>query len=189
MPREEFKQEVDRHLTGQETEPHEILYFKVYRSQLPVIERALETAGLMLGSNKSRGYCLEMICADFLAGANLSETSHRFDYAKITKFDASTPKTTSTQTGSKKIRNCPDARARTRWLAVPRVRFHGRPGGPSHQTQEPARRRCDAQLDYTLRQLSWQMARRAPVETRALKTYFPSPIYPVYRLPAVQAPR
>lgn len=25
----------------------------------------------MLGSGKSRGYCLEMICADFLAGANL----------------------------------------------------------------------------------------------------------------------
>ena len=35
------------------------------------IEQALETAGLMLGSDKSRGYCLEMICADFLAGANL----------------------------------------------------------------------------------------------------------------------
>lgn len=34
---------------------------------------ALETAGLMLGSDKSRGYCLEMICADFLAGANLHE--------------------------------------------------------------------------------------------------------------------
>lgn len=32
---------------------------------------ALETAALMLGSNRSRGYCLEMICADFLAGANL----------------------------------------------------------------------------------------------------------------------
>ena len=26
----------------------------------------------MLGSDKSRGYCLEMICADFLAGANLN---------------------------------------------------------------------------------------------------------------------
>ena len=26
---------------------------------------------LMLGTDKSRGYCLEMICADFLAGANL----------------------------------------------------------------------------------------------------------------------
>ncbi len=24
----------------------------------------------MLGSDKSRGYCLEMICADFLAGAH-----------------------------------------------------------------------------------------------------------------------
>jgi len=73
MPREEFKQEVERHMTGHETEPHEILYFKVYKSQLPVIEEALETAGLMLGSNKSRGYCLEMICADFLAGANLQD--------------------------------------------------------------------------------------------------------------------
>lgn len=38
-----------------------------------MIERALETAGLMLGSEKSRGYCLEMIRADFLAGANLHE--------------------------------------------------------------------------------------------------------------------
>jgi hypothetical protein len=25
----------------------------------------------MVGTDKSRGYCLEMICADFLAGANL----------------------------------------------------------------------------------------------------------------------
>jgi hypothetical protein len=71
LPKEEFKREVERHLTGQETEAWEMLYFKVYRSQLPVIEQALETAGLMLGTDKSRGYCLEMICADFLAGANL----------------------------------------------------------------------------------------------------------------------
>jgi hypothetical protein len=54
-------------------EPWEILYFKVYKSQLRVVEKALETAGLMLGTDKSRGYCLEMICADFLAGANLHE--------------------------------------------------------------------------------------------------------------------
>ena len=70
MPREEFKREVERHLTGRETEAWELLYFKLYKSQLPVVEKALETAGLMLGSDKSRGYCLEMICADFLAGAN-----------------------------------------------------------------------------------------------------------------------
>jgi hypothetical protein len=71
MPKEEFKREVEKELNGKESEPHEILYFKVYKSQIPVIEQALETAGLMLGSDKSRGYCLEMICADFLAGANL----------------------------------------------------------------------------------------------------------------------
>jgi hypothetical protein len=71
LPKEEFKREVSKHLTGKETEPWEILYFKAYKSQLPVIEQALETAALMLGSDKSRGYCLEMICADFLAGAKL----------------------------------------------------------------------------------------------------------------------
>ena len=36
-----------------------------------MVERALEIAALMLGSDKSRGYSLEMICADFLAGAAL----------------------------------------------------------------------------------------------------------------------
>ncbi len=71
LPKEEFKREVEKHLTGQDTEPWEIIYFKVYKSQLPVIERALEIAALMLGNDKSRGYSLEMICADFLAGANL----------------------------------------------------------------------------------------------------------------------
>jgi hypothetical protein len=45
------------------------------KSQLAVVEMALETAALMLGSDKSRGYCLEMICADFLAGANLRVTN------------------------------------------------------------------------------------------------------------------
>ena len=70
-----FKREVERHLTGRETEPWGLLYFKVYKSQLPVIEQALETAGLMLGTNKSREYCLEMVCADFLAGAGLESKS------------------------------------------------------------------------------------------------------------------
>jgi hypothetical protein len=73
LPKEEFKGEVERHLTGKESEPWEIIYFKLYKSQLPVVEKAIETAGLMLGTDKSRGYCLEMICADFLAGASLQE--------------------------------------------------------------------------------------------------------------------
>jgi len=71
MPKEQFKQAVEKELTGKETEPSEIIYFKLYKSQIPVIEQAIETAALMLGTDKSRGYCLEMICADFLAGANL----------------------------------------------------------------------------------------------------------------------
>jgi hypothetical protein len=71
MPKEEFRQEVERELTGTASEPHEIIYFKLYKSQIPVIEQAIEAAALMLGSDKSRGYCLEMICADFLAGASL----------------------------------------------------------------------------------------------------------------------
>jgi len=71
LPKAEFKAEVERELTGRDSEPSELMYFKVYKSQQPVIEQALDTAALMLGSDKSRGYCLEMICADFLAGAQL----------------------------------------------------------------------------------------------------------------------
>ena len=65
-----------KNLTGQETEPWEMLYFKMYKSQLVVIEQALETASLMLGGQKARGHCLEMICADFLAGASLDASGN-----------------------------------------------------------------------------------------------------------------
>jgi hypothetical protein len=71
LPKEEFKREVEKELTGKNSEPSELIYFKVYKSQIPILEQAIETAALMLGSDKSRGYCLEMICADFLAGANM----------------------------------------------------------------------------------------------------------------------
>src|SRR5271155_1558040 len=86
MPKEEFKQEVEKELTGRETEPWEIIYFKLYRSQAPVIERAIETAALMLGSDKSRAYCLEMICADFLAGANLDNGNPDMLLYSMTRF-------------------------------------------------------------------------------------------------------
>jgi len=43
MPKEDFRREVEKELTGKEEEPSELI---------------------------SRGYCLEMICADFLAGAH-----------------------------------------------------------------------------------------------------------------------
>ena len=86
MPKEQFKQEVERELTGRETEPWEIVYFKLYQSQTPVIERAIETAALMLGSDRSRGYCLEMICVNFLAGANLDNGDPETLLFSITRF-------------------------------------------------------------------------------------------------------
>jgi hypothetical protein len=72
VPTQQFKEEVEKHLTGN-SEASELIYFKMYKSQVPVIEQALETAARMLGSDRSRGYCLEMICADFLAGASLED--------------------------------------------------------------------------------------------------------------------
>src|ERR1700738_2420067 len=71
LPKDQFKREVEKEPTRRESEPWEIIYFKLCTSQIPVVEQVIETAALMLGSDKSRGYCLEMICADFLAGANL----------------------------------------------------------------------------------------------------------------------
>ena len=77
---------MEKELTGRETEPWEIIYFKLYKSQMPVVEQAIETAALMLGSDKSRGYCLEMICADFLAGANLENGDSGVLLASIERF-------------------------------------------------------------------------------------------------------
>jgi hypothetical protein len=86
MPKEQFKREIEKELTGRETEPWEIIYFKLYKSQIPVIEQALETAALMLGTDKSRGYFLEMICADFLAGANLDSEDPTVLLQSISRF-------------------------------------------------------------------------------------------------------
>jgi hypothetical protein len=86
MPKEQFKQEVEKELTGKETEPSEIIYFKLYKSQIPVVEQAIATAALMLGTDKSRGYCLEMICADFLAGANLENGNPKVLLQSVLRF-------------------------------------------------------------------------------------------------------
>jgi hypothetical protein len=86
MPKEEFRREVEKELTGKDSEPSELIYFKVYKSQIPVLERAIETAGLMLGSDKSRGYCLEMICADFLAGACLDGNNPEILLQSISRY-------------------------------------------------------------------------------------------------------
>jgi len=70
----------------------ELIYFKVYKSQIPVIEQAIETAARMLGSDKSRGYCLEMICADFLAGAHLDQDNPEILLSSILRYYKFLPK-------------------------------------------------------------------------------------------------
>jgi hypothetical protein len=77
---------VERELTGKDSEPSELIYFKVYQSQMPVIERAIEAAALMLGTDKSRGYCLEMICADFLAGASIDGSNPEILLQSISRY-------------------------------------------------------------------------------------------------------
>ena len=59
---------------------------------LPIIEQALEAAGLMLGTDKSRGYCLEMICADFLAGVSLETGNQDALLASLTRLALGLPK-------------------------------------------------------------------------------------------------
>ncbi len=105
MPKAEFKRAVEKHLTGKDSEPWEMLYFKVYKSELPIIEQAMETASLMLGGSKSRGYCLEMICADFLAGANLEDPNPSTLSSLIRRFFDFLPAGEKTEL-SKAMREC-----------------------------------------------------------------------------------
>ena len=49
LPKEDFRREVEKELTGMEEEAAELIYFKVYKSQIPVIEQAIETAARRLG--------------------------------------------------------------------------------------------------------------------------------------------
>jgi len=39
MPKAEFQREVEKELTGKDSEPSELIYFKVYKSQIPIIDK------------------------------------------------------------------------------------------------------------------------------------------------------
>jgi hypothetical protein len=72
--KQELKQEVYKYFTGEDYEPYEMVYFELFESQLPTVERALYVASRMVGAERSRGYCLELVCADFLAGRTEEST-------------------------------------------------------------------------------------------------------------------
>ena len=162
MPKDQFRREVEKELTGKETEASELVYFKLYKSQIPVIEQAIETAALMLGSDKSRGYCLEMICADFLAGANLdngdpetllfSMTSILQASAKETKgcvrresdregvMSRFRPKVAPIRLDPISYERASPRGATPRWLALSILWHHVKFGSPSSPVSEPVRR-------------------------------------------------
>jgi len=54
MPKEQFRREVEKELTLRETEACEIIYFKLYKSQIPA--KAIETAALMTGPQLTGAY-------------------------------------------------------------------------------------------------------------------------------------
>ena len=52
MPKEEFKREVERGLTRQETEVWEMIYLKLHTSQLLILEQANKTAARCWAATK-----------------------------------------------------------------------------------------------------------------------------------------
>ena len=175
LSKEDFQQAVERELTGKITEPWEIVYFKLYESQVPVIDRALETAALMLGSDRSRGYCLEMICADFLAGANLDNGDPETLLFSMTRFFRLLPenqKQTFLESLTRKhherdslkiralsarshlIRESAATRPTARRLALSVLRSDDEPGSPSSTVSQPLRRRLRTEPNYALLGLS-----------------------------------
>src|SRR5436189_5933446 len=47
LPKDQFKLEVEKELPGRESEPWEIIYFKLYKTQIPGSEHAIEPAASM----------------------------------------------------------------------------------------------------------------------------------------------
>ena len=78
MPREEFAREVEKELTGRDSEPHEIIYFKIYKSQIPSLNKHLRlrsscwvrTSPAGSGEAELNGLTLSSVAAGFPLGSN-----------------------------------------------------------------------------------------------------------------------
>jgi hypothetical protein len=51
LPKDQFKREVEKELTGRAIEAWEIIYFKLYKTQIPIVGQAIETADFLAGAN------------------------------------------------------------------------------------------------------------------------------------------
>ena len=81
-----------------------------------MIEQAIEMAALMLEADKSRGYCLEMICADFLEGAHLDNGDPEILLNSISTTRSSCP------ANSGRLSNCRHERSRKRLESREQIR-------------------------------------------------------------------
>ena len=63
-----------------------------YMSQSTGIVQTQHKADPILGNDRSRGYCLEMICADFLAGVSLGAGNHPALLPALTRLVLGLPK-------------------------------------------------------------------------------------------------
>ena len=59
--KEELKEAVHKSFTGEGYEAYGRVCFKLFESQLPVVERRLYLASQMVGTERSRGYCPELV--------------------------------------------------------------------------------------------------------------------------------
>ena len=190
MPKAEFQREVEKELTGKDSEPSELIYFKVYKSQIPVIEQAIETAALMLGSDKSRGYCLEMICADFLAGASIDGNNPEILLQSISRYYKFLPgpqqeaflsevsrtglmkkipaKTPRLRLDANELPRTASAGAGARRLAMPGLRQHAAPAGTPPQIPQPVGWRRGTEPDHTVRGVSRPVTFTATVKGPAM---------------------
>jgi hypothetical protein len=64
LPKDQFKREVEKELTGRESEPWEIIYFKLYKTQIPVVEQAIENVNGIPGIEFAKEFANS--CARFV---------------------------------------------------------------------------------------------------------------------------
>jgi hypothetical protein len=141
---------------------------------MPVIEKAIETEALMLGSDRSRGYCLEMICAAFLAGVNLDNggsgdpavlddeilqiptrtaatgISRWPEREGIMSSTLNEPRSSAIAIRSGVVRSSASAGSASRCLAVSIVWHHVEPGSPPQIVSQPLGPRFRRKPDHTL---------------------------------------
>ena len=160
MPKEQFKHEVEKELTGRDTEPAEIIYFKLYKSQIPVIEQAIETLMLengqiprllfgndLLLQTSQRERIWRMKTPEFSCSRRYGSSSSsparrggRFCTTSSRRRHDAGPSETRTPEGRPQVVcTTPKRSATSRWLEMPILRRDVQTPGPPQRISRPFR--------------------------------------------------